>query len=299
MKLFKESASKIKSFKMCEFKYALEYHFGLQMAKNFAAEQGSLIHSVFETFGKAIKSGQPRPTNWLDIVIKSYHDGLWKLSKKAPDRAKDCENCEHYNKGSCFIVGQDITKFKGCPRDEFAECLKLIEGVIYDKSPNNPLNKKIIDVENRFNITVGDENIPVNGIIDVVTEQDADTIEIWDYKTGSFQMSYDECKTDPQLLMYHLAGRKIYPQYKNILVTIFYLQDKPMTFAFSEKDERGTTMALVHYWHKIRNNICPRRRCDRQDGTVNFDWKCKAMCSPELCGQQYKKFIADGGALVE
>lgn len=284
---------------MCEFKFALEYHWGLQMPKGFAAEQGSLIHSVFEDFGRAIKAGKPRPTNWLDKVLAAYRGGLWKLSKKAPDRPKDCENCEHCVKGSCFITGQDITKFQGCPRDEFAECLELIHKVIDDKGPNNPLNKKIIDIENRFNITVGEENVPVNGIIDVVTEHDAETVEIWDYKTGSFQMSYDECKTDPQLLMYHLAARNIYPQYKNILVTIFYLQDKPMTFAFSEKDERGTVMALVHYWHRIHNNVCPSRRCDRKDGTVNFDWKCKAMCSPELCAKQYKKFVEEGSVLKE
>lgn len=299
MKLTKVSASKIKCYKQCRFKFCIEYHWALPTLRSFAALQGTLCHSVFEEFGKAKRAGEPPPKDWLDIVLKAYRvQDIWNLNKKAVEREKDCKNCEHHNNGTCFVTGKSVDKFVGCPRNEFNEALELINGVILDKGPNNPLNKKIIGTETRFNIDAA--GVPVNGIIDVVTEEDPTTIEIWDYKTGKFMMSYDECKTDPQLLIYHLAGRKIYTKYKNILVTIFYLQDKPITLAFDEKDERGTQNALTHYWYKIKNDRTPTRRCDRSDGTINFDWQCKGMCNPELCQKKWDEFVSkDGGVLKD
>ncbi len=305
MKVTSLSASKIKTGKLCKFKFYLEYVLMVSMGKSFAAEQGSLVHKVLEEFGKAKRDNiinSPIKKNWIDILLNAYQKGfakegskdplqpLWQLSQKGLLRKKKCNECEYFKNSNCFITNLNISKFDGCPKNDFDEAIGLVEKVINDPGCNNPFNSNVIDVENRFTLEVGEENIKVNGIIDIVTQLDKDTVEIIDYKTGSFMMSQTECSKDPQLLIYHLAARKKYPNFKNILITIYYLKDKPITLAFTPKDEKGTVTAIIHNWHELKNIKIPERRCDRNDGTVNFDWKCKSLCAPEVCKKQWEIF---------
>ena len=300
MKIHTLSASKIKTFKQCEFKYYIEYHLALDTGTTFAAEQGSMIHVVFEKFGEAKRDGIDHPTiesTWYDEVLYAYREEeLWKLSEKALVREKTCDGCGHFNSGDCQIAGKPIDTFAGCPKDEFADAIWLIEKVINDKTLQSPLNKKVVQVEQWFELEIDDngEKIPVVGLMDIVTELDNDTIEVVDYKSGNYTQSYNECLKDPQLLIYHFAARRSYKNYRNILVTIYYLRKKPMTLAFSPADERATENALKKYWTLIKSNESPRRRCDKMNGRVEFDHVCRYMCDPELCEKTYAEFVKNG-----
>ncbi len=306
MRLNSLSASKIKSYIICPWKFYLEYHLGLELDKKFAAEQGSLVHEILEEFGKARRDGIVSPeitSKWTDKILEAYKgkDGLWSLSKKAIAREKKCEGCQYNNDGTCYITKLSIDAFTGCPITEFNEALWLVEKVINNDSPDNPLNKKIKDVENKFTLFIvdGNEKIPVVGIMDLVTKFDDTTIEINDYKTGNFIPSYKEIQKDPQPLMYHLAAREIYGEYRDIIVTFWYLKKGPISLSFSKKDEQGTIRAIKHYWHTIRQDLCPKRRCDRPNGSVNFDFKCKNLCNPTICEQEHKKFVLNGGIILD
>ncbi len=303
MRLNALSSSKIKCFLQCPFKFYLEYHLSLDMGKKFASEQGSMVHEILEAFGKAKKNNTSADQSWMDYILKNYESptGLWSLSKKACEREKQCNGCQYNSNGICFINKVSIEDFTGCPADEFNEAIWLVEKVINDNSPDNPLNRKIIDVENKFTIYVEDsgEKIPIVGIKDLVTEFDENTLEIFDYKTGNYIQSYKDCQKDPQPLIYHLAARDKYPKYKNIIVTFWYLKKGPVSLSFSSKDERGTVKALKYYWHTIRNDLCPKRRCDRQNGGINFDYKCKFMCNPEICVREWTKLQKQGGIVLD
>lgn len=304
MRIFNVSASKIKAYKSCEFKYYLEYHRKLPQRVTFAAEQGTMIHVVLEKFGEAKKDNIIIPeiaNTWYDEILHAYQEnGIWKLSSKALERRKECNNCEYHKDGRCFVANAPIDSFDGCPKTEFDDAIWLVEKIIKDDTNNNPLNKKVIDVENDFEICINDngEEIPLIGIIDVVTELDKDTIEIIDYKTGTYTQSYNECTKDPQLLIYHLAARKIFKNYKNIFVTIYYLRKSPMTLSFSEKDEIGTENAIKNYWNAINENIHPKRRCDRRNG-IYFDHVCKYLCNPELCNAEHKKYVENNYKMLD
>lgn len=304
MKLKKISPSKIKTNLMCEFKYYLSYHLGLDLGTSFAAEQGSMVHIIFEKFGEANRDGIKNPeikNDWYEHILYAYQvEGLWKLSDKAKKREKKCDGCCYNKDGLCFITNSPIDSFEGCPKEEFNDSIWLVEKIINDKTIQNPLNKKVLEVEDEFEIIIkdGEEEIPIIGLIDVVNELDDDTIEIVDYKTGNHIQSYKECKKDPQLLIYHLAARKKYRQYDNIFITIYYLRSKPMTFVFLRQDEEATEKALKNHWYKIKHNKTPKRICDRSDGTTEFGFKCKYLCSPEICEKEYKKFVKNGHVIL-
>ena len=305
MKCDKLSASKIKTNKMCEFKYYLTYHLGIDLGTSFAAEQGSMVHVIFEKFGEAKRDGIKNPdieTKWYEYILYAYQkEGIWLLSDKALYREKACEGCQfHGIDNVCQLTNTDVSLFAGCPKDEFLDSIKLVEKIINDPGPNNPLNKEIIDVEQKFDLIIedGNEKIPVNGIIDVVTKHSFDSIEIIDYKTGKHMMSYNECLKDPQLLIYNLAVNSQYKDYKNFFITINYLRANPITLCYEKEDLTKTTNSLIKNWYLIKGNQTPKRRCDRNDGTVVFDHICKYMCKPEICETHYKEFIDNGGIIL-
>lgn len=156
MKCSSLSASKITTYKMCAFKFYLTYHLGLDLGKSFAAENGSLVHRILEKFAVAKKDNledAPIHSSWVDIIRNSYKDDkIWKLSNKAVNREKQCIGCEFNREGKCFITDIDITDFVGCPKDEYLETNWLVEKIIKDKTPTNPLTKKVLDIENRFKV---------------------------------------------------------------------------------------------------------------------------------------------------
>lgn len=312
------SASRDKTYGMCEFKYYLGYHLGIQEEKKFPTEQGTFCHEIYEILALQVLEGQKNPKilkEWFGLLLNAYRNTrkvknrfgyeeeippLWTLSKKALERDKTCESCKYFADGNCWVAGKKIDQFEGCPRDEFDDSVKLIEQVIYNPGPLNPLNKTLIAAEDVFQLQLEDgagEIVKVNGIIDLVTELDSESIEIEDYKTGKWTQTWLECQEDIQFLIYFVAARAKYPQYKNVFVTAHYLKrrsGRSPTMAFSDKDEAETRQRIVRRYHEIRNNKFPVRRCDRANGFVKFDWVCEYLCDPEACQREYEKVIKVG-----
>jgi len=293
----------------------LEKHLRLPQPKKWATENGTFCHSIFEELARQMLAGGEMAIrkNWKKLLLEAYRKEreiknkvgeqerippLWVLSPKALARKKDCDHCRWFKDDSkCLITGKKVKKFPGCPAEEFEDSIWLIEKVLNDNSQLNPINKKILQTEQQFTFYVDDgtdEKIKVTGFIDLVNELDQDTIEISDYKTGKHIQSYAECLEDPQLLFYHLAARELYPQYTNVFITLWYLQRRMMTFAFGPEDEDKTRRMIVETYHQIKNDVFPRRRCDRSDGLVKFDWMCLGICDPTTCQREYDKMIQQG-----
>lgn len=308
------SASSTKCWEDCHFKYYLEKVLRIPQEKKWATENGTFCHSIFEQLAQQLKEGKEPEVrkNWKRQLIEAYRSTrtiknkfgaeeqippLWELSAKALERQQTCDSCRWFKKNKCFIVGKKPEDFKGCPVEEFESSIWMIEKVLEDDSILNPLNKKILDTERGFKILVDDgagTQIPVTGFIDLVVELDEESIEINDYKTGKWVQSYKECLEDPQLLYYHLAARELYPNKKHVFITLWYLQRRMMTFAFTPEDDERTKQRVIKTYHEIKNNQFPERRCDRPNGFVKFDWKCTSLCTPTTCQREYEKMIKDG-----
>jgi len=304
MKVFSLSASKIKTYKMCNFKYYMEYHRGLSTGTSFAAEQGSMVHVLFELAGQDVRDGKPLEesyiyNNWHKEILTAYRDeGIWKLDPKVADQEKHCIGCEHNLGGICNLANMPIDEFPGCPKPQYNDAIWLTEQVMNHEGLEYPLDpgRKVLDVEDRFQLKIpdGDEIIKVNGIIDVVTELDKDTVEIVDYKTGRYIQSYNDCRKDPQLLIYNLAAHDKWRGYENFIITIFYLRKKPLSLTFGEKDLRGTELALKHYYHTIGSNDSPMRIRDKPYPNRRDKVICEKMCDMKLCDKEFAAFKNNG-----
>ena len=87
--------------------------------------------------------------------------------------------------------------------------------------------------------------LAIKGTIDLVTEVDDGVIEVVDWKTGQRkdwatgeQKDYEKLSKDPQLLLYYYAISKLFPQYEQAIMSIFYIRDGgPFSLCFDESDQ--------------------------------------------------------------
>src|SRR5690606_25383860 len=71
--------------------------------------------------------------------------------------------------------------------------------------------------------------LKIRGTVDLITKENDDTLHVVDYKTGQGRKNWATGKVkeqadfekDEQLMLYYWAIRKKFPQYKNIIMTIY------------------------------------------------------------------------------
>ena len=260
------SPSSIKCYKQCKFKWCCNYHLKerIEFRRHYAASLGTHMHTVFEKIARE----EFTKYNWLD----------WSLPEQPKLYDDAAVKCPHSN---------DIP-------GKVADDCKRIFNLLFDRDPIfNPLeagNPIIKDgVEYKFEFDVPDTPARIKGFIDLLVELDKDTLEVFDYKTGSYAMNYDAARKDPQVLLYYLAVRHLFPQYKHVIVTLDYLQKKPVTIPLSDNCLPGVKQSLSKYWRLIKNDNDPRRH-------ENPDyWVCKCFCSREKCDELWKIYLSQGG----
>ena len=298
------TASRIKSNKSCEFKYFLEYHLMYPPLKvgNIYAEKGSAIHVALEKWANAKLGETENAEVDFEKTLREYYakTRLWELDSRPEGKGhthpvvKTCESCPWATKGNkCLIADEQIPAVKGCPRPNFEEdkalTLKTIKNPGYnplkllkDADGNEVFEKKILGVEYKFDMELG--GVPVRGVMDLVLEDDEDTLEICDYKSGR-AMSYNKASIDPQVRIYGAVARILFPQYKYILVTLHYLKTRPVTVPLSEEDDELTIKSLQKNYREIVENKTPRRV---------KNWLCNYCVGYATCGTIYNILRVDG-----
>lgn len=263
MRLGHLSPSSIKCHKDCQFKWLCNYHLKerIEFRRHYAASLGSHMHEVFEMIARE----KLTKDNWAE----------WSLDKEAK------------------LYADAAVKHPGVeniPGKVTADC-KMIFDLLFNRDPIfNPLEagNKIIGIEKKFEYDVEGTPARIKGFIDLVVELDEDTIEVYDWKTGSYAMNYDTARKDPQVLLYFLSARHLFPQYKHVIVTLDYLQKKPVTIPLSDTCIPGIKQSLSKHWRLIKNNNDPRRH-------EKPIWVCKCFCSREKCDELWSIYQNMGG----
>lgn len=177
---------------------------------------------------------------------------------------------------------------------DYTDCKRWFKTALtYNEGEFNPLNKQIVAAEKGFDFQIDADwahykykieentlegNLALKGTIDQINQINDNTLEILDWKTGARknwatgkEKTFDTLMEDPQLRLYHYAVCKLYPEYDNILVTIFYLKDGgPFTLPFSKSQLGDTEEIIRKRFEKIKEtNIAPR---------IYPDWKCTKFC---------------------
>lgn len=298
------TASRIKSNKNCEFKYFLEYHLMYPPLKvgNIYTEKGSAVHVALEKWARAKLGLEEDAEVDVEKTLKEYYAeiGVWKLDNRKPGKGhphpveKTCETCPWATKdGICEISARPIENTEGCPRPNFEEDLELTKKTLTSDG-YNPLRrvpnafgeevfeKKILGVEHKFQMELG--GVPVKGVMDLVFEEDDETIEVCDYKTGR-AMSYNKAQVDPQVRIYGAVARILWPQYKYVMVTLHYLKFRPVTVCLSQEDDELTIKSLQKNFKEISENKRPRRM---------KNWLCNFCIGYDECGKIYNNLRVDG-----
>ena len=254
------SASSIKCFKMCQFKFFCEYELRETMKQTYAADLGSFIHTIFEKIARRDMAA----TEWQDFANERFR-GMLPVAATHRDYkklgVKELTNC----------IWNDVN---------------YLVGLVFSRKPSdNPLETgNIIDAEKSFRIDIGG-GVIIKGFIDLVlSHDDGKTVEIYDWKTGRWTLSAAEAANDPQVLMYSLAGRILYPRSKNF-VTLDYIRSEPVRVTPDDATIEATKRALRHYWFKIRST-------DRPERFNTASSVCRNLCSRTRCNQLWKEHAA-------
>jgi len=299
------SASRIKTNKNCAFKYFIEYHLAIPESRegNIYTHKGSAVHLALEKWVNAILGLEDNAEiDYRKTLLEYYKESkLWMQDTRAEDKGgdpypqeKSCEICPFNTKaGLCEIAGIPNQVVDGCPRGNFEEDLELVEGAInstefpvlkttHDNMGSVCFERKIIQAELPFDLVI--EGVPIRGVIDLVVEEDEDTIEIVDYKTGR-SMSYNAAFKDAQVRIYGKVASVLFPQYKYVMVTLWFLKKGPVTVPITEAMNELTVQSLKNNYNQIVNDTNPQRI---------KSWLCNYCVGYDVCGKIKDRFMVDG-----
>ena len=167
----------------------------------------------------------------------------------------------------------------------------------YNKGLFDPRNRKIVAAEPHFDIEIEEDwakfdyempdgqritgNLAIKGTIDLVTEVEDGIIEVVDWKTGrrldwatGEEKTYEKLCSDPQLLLYNYAISKLFPDYEQAIMTIFFIRDGgPFSMCFDASDREKFLEMLKLRFQQISRNQDPKP----MSYTRNH-WKCNKLC---------------------
>lgn len=285
------SASRLNVWIDCPFRYFLQYHISLPELREDTIHtlKGNAVHETLEKYVKGDKD--------YEKLLKDYYaeTKLWELDNRSERRGfphpvdKDCEECQYAiysNTGViCSIAKRNISEFDGCPRPNFEDDLNLTKATI--SKDNSVLNRKIIGAEVEFDKEY--DGFKVRGYMDLVTEVDEETLEVRDYKTGTYTKKTDEAFKDLQMRIYSLIAKEMFPQYKYVLMTLDYLRKQPVTVIFGPEDDEKTRTFLQDAYKKITESVNPPRK---------KSFKCNWCVGYDECGKIRESFCNEDGEFI-
>lgn len=262
---------------ICEFQYYITYCLGIESHAGKAANLGTFCHKIFECLALAKLADQNNQKFIKDNLI-----GKININSKN----------KHYltNDFIDIIINKSYDYYKN--QYSFDEKdLQLITKWVYnviDDGQFDPRKFTVIDAERFFKFDIEkewakiDDNnyLSVIGTIDLIVDH-TDFIEMIDWKTGKKinygtmkEKTYDDFMKDFQGRLYHYALKKMFPDRKEILVTINYINSSPVTVAHNDDNILETENLLKNMYNKVRK--CTKPAMKSYTGSHFF---CTKICS--------------------
>jgi RecB family exonuclease len=215
------SVSKSKTFSQCKKQYQFSYILKMPKKEHSYHVFGSFCHRVLEVFHNYYLEGCLLPYNTamgdaFKIALSEYKD------KMTPEMKKEC-----------WVI---IDKY-----------LRIIT-----KDKQNDLPFNVIACEKRFEIPI-DNNIILNGAIDIVRMGADDVLEVCDYKTSKSKKYL--AKDFFQLQTYAFVMLKEYPELKKIRGSYILLRHdfELLTRDFEIDEILSMERKFVDYAERIRS----------------------------------------------
>jgi hypothetical protein len=271
--------------------YFITYVLGHQPDSGKKAELGTIVHKVMETLAKLKKYQQDNPKK-TKLIITDEAVGEINI-KKADLFTDDCVK-DIIQKSFNFYTSDSKHNFT---KGDNESCADLVWNTLsYNDGQFDPRYRSIVAAEPHFDIPidedwahfdykVGDKTIKgqlaIKGTIDLVTESSDGIIEVIDWKTGrrldwatGEEKTYEKLCSDPQLLLYNYAISKLFPEYKQSIMSIFFIKDGgPFSMCFDRDDEKRFLNMLKNKFEDIKKNNTPQPISQNRD-----NWKCTKLC---------------------
>ena len=284
-------SSSYNNYDYCQQQYYISYVLGHPTSSGKKAEMGTIVHKVMECLGAGKKHVQDHPRKKLIINDEAIGD----ISVPKKDLYKDSfvndiflRSYEHYvsNSPHKFTKGDK----KNC-KDWVWLALNFNEGQF------DPRKRLIVASEPHFDIEIKEPwakyeytlpngevvsgNLAIKGTIDLITEVSEGVLEAIDWKTGKRidwasgeEKDLKKLAKDPQLLLYNFAISEMFSDYKQSIMTIFYIKDGgPFSLCFDDLDKQMFLGMLKDRFEEIKNNNSPKMLSENQ-----AHWKCKKLC---------------------
>lgn len=253
----------------CPLSFFIEYNLGIRGKSNIKADMGTCVHKVMEVLAINKKGLQDKAKECEDDIY-----GKFKPTKK-PNINKIIEKVyAHYSKAFSH---------HNWTEDEFAKVKLWVEKTLsFGDGAFDPLNQNIYSPEMEFDIAIDEPwsngEYFIKGTMDLVVAHGDGLYEIVDYKTGrrlnwgtGEEKTFEKLQQDPQLKLYHYAATKLIPDAKEIMVTIYFINDGgPFTMSFGPAELESTVEMLRQKFEEIKATKLPKQ---------NKSWKCSKLCN--------------------
>lgn len=282
-------SSSYNNFEYCQMQYFITYVLGHQSVSGKKAQLGTIVHKVMEVLGGCKKILQDKG----EMVLNDDGLGEIEFTKRKLNTKKFVneiikrsyeyytENCTHHYTNADYKFCEDTTW----------------EGLLYDDGNFDPRKRNIVASEPHFDIAIEEDwakfsyetedgetlegQLAIKGTIDLVTEIDDGVIEVIDWKTGrrlnwatGEEKTYEKLCEDPQLMLYYYAISKKFPEYRDAIMSIFYIRDGgPFSICFEESDKEKFLGMLKDRFEEIKKTTNPKMLSRRQ-----AHWKCTKLC---------------------
>lgn len=271
-------SSSYNTHSMCEMQYFAEYVLGYRGPSGQKADKGTITHKVLEIVAVIKKAQQDNIQLITDDLI-----GLVDINNYNLDTIIDLVY-EHYT--------TNTTHHKWTNKDH-KDCKAWVyKALEFNGGMFDPRNRNILCPEQHFDFVIEkpwakysynfegkliEGYLALKGTIDLITLVNDSTIEIIDWKTGrrldwatGKEKTQEKLETDPQLKIYHYAIKHLYPHIKNIIFSIYFINDGgPFSICYDDSDLLSTENMLRSKFESIKSNHRPR---------LNKSWMCNKLC---------------------
>ncbi len=285
-------SSSYNGYDYCQMQYFLTYVLGHRSDSGKKADLGTMVHKVMEVLAGLKKAQQDGPRKKY-LALEDDAVGKVRITKDrllTDDLVEELVDLSFnsYKKGS---------KHKWTPADRKEVSRLSWLALNWNEGQFDPRYRDVIDPEPHFDIPIEEDwakyeyempngevvkgRLAIKGTIDLVTKVDDDTIEVIDWKTGrrldwatGQEKDFKKLTCDAQLLLYNYAISKLYPDYKQAIMSIFFIKDGgPFSMCFDKSDQDKFLEMLKKRFEEIKANVSPKPlREDRSH------WKCTKLC---------------------
>ena len=188
------SASRLKTWLQCKYKYGCIYHKlavkPIKETKDYLY-MGLADHTALEYAGKLVRDNKLKAFTQddIDTIVGVY--------------LKEC---------SAVGLGDEAVIYDGL-------------SLLILKLDKFEFNHKLITLEKKFEVEIA--GVPVIGAMDKVVEFNKNTLCVIDYKTSKSVLTDVEVETDIQMSMYDAVARVLFPGYSKYIVCLDYLRFFP------------------------------------------------------------------------